>query len=41
MFRKLFRKLVGLSLDIVPQIKPEETITEKYFDDHLKVLWDH
>jgi len=39
MFRKLCSVAVGLSLIFVPQIKAEETITEKYTDDHLKVLW--
>ena len=39
MFRKLCSVAVGLSLIFLPQIKAEETITVKYTDDHLKVLW--
>ena len=43
MFRKLCSVKVGLSLIFVPQVNlktiEEETITVKYVDDHLKVLW--
>ena len=44
MFRKLCSVAVGLSLIFVPQVNAktvveEETITVKYIDDHLKVLW--
>ena len=43
MFRKLCSVAVGLSLIFVPQVNAktieEETITVKYVDDHLKVLW--